>query len=148
MSLLSISQLSELSGKARATITKRLNHAQILPVEEKKNARFYESKYALNAIFTDKTFEYILEEERARLSFHQANKAALEEKVLKGELIPAEEVLAGWEKIAIAFRSKMLALPSKTAHKMLNIQEYSAAESIIKAEVYEALTELSKSGQK
>lgn len=87
--------------------------------------------------------EYDLVTERARLSHHQANKTALEENVLKGDLIPAEEVLSSWEKMVSSFRAKMLAMPTKTSHLLINVKEFDEVESILKTHIYEALSELS-----
>ncbi len=92
--------------------------------------------------------DYDLAAERARLAHHQANKTSLEEDVLKGELIPAEEVLEKWSKMVSSFRAKMLAIPTKTSHLLINIQEFSVAESILKSHIYDALKELSEQGNR
>ena len=94
---------------------------------------------------TDADFD--LSAERARLAHHQANKTALEEQVLNGNLIPADEVFNQWEKMVTSFRAKMLSIPTKAGHLMLNIQEFSIAESILKSHIHEALQELSQNQQ-
>jgi len=92
--------------------------------------------------------DYELTEERARLAHHQANKTALEEEVLKGDLIPADEVFAKWEKMVSSFRAKMLAMPTKTSHLLINISDFGEAENILKTHIYEALKELSNEGNR
>ncbi len=91
---------------------------------------------------------YDLELERSRLTHHQANKTELEEKVLKGDLIPADEVLSRWEKMVSSFRAKMLSIPTKTSHLLINVGEFDEVESILKTHVYEALKELSNEGNR
>jgi len=87
---------------------------------------------------------YDLEEERARLTHHQANKVSLEEKALKGEYIHVDEVKEGWSQIVTAIRAKLLALPNKAAHLFVGINSNEQAHDILKKEVYLALTELSQ----
>jgi len=84
------------------------------------------------------------DEERSRLTFHQANKASLEEDVLRGLLIPSETVSSVWGDMISAFRAKILSVPTKTAHLMLAVDKLSDAEDILKDIVFEALTELSE----
>ena len=57
--------------------------------------------------------DYNYQEERARLTHHQANKTELEHRVLKGDLIPSNEVSRVWGDMVTKFRSKMLALPGR-----------------------------------
>lgn len=144
MSLESINRLAELTGRANKTIKGRLE--PLKPVKEGA-AYLYESKEALPLIYDLQTAgDLDITEERARLAHHQANKTALEEAVLKGDLIPAEEVLAQWERLVSGFRAKMLAMPTKTSHLLVNVQEFDEIESILKSHIYEALKELSNEG--
>lgn len=83
------------------------------------------------------------EAERARLTHHQANKTALEEEVLKGNLLKAELVDRVWGDMISAFRAKMLSLPTKTAATLVNEPDIAVIETILREQVYEALTELS-----
>lgn len=67
--------------------------------------------------------EFDLTAERARLSHHQANIAALDEEVKKKTLIPAEHVKARWSDMLAAFRARMLALPSRMASSCVGMTE-------------------------
>ncbi|MCP3850112.1 MAG: hypothetical protein GY694_07755 [Gammaproteobacteria bacterium] len=145
MSLYSISALNELTGIDRRTIKKRLEN--LTPVIDGSSHK-YETKQALPLLYGVDDGEYDLTEERARLAHHQANKTSLEEQVLKGDLIPAEEVLSKWEKMVSNFRAKMLAIPTKTSHLLINVGEFDEVESILKTQVYEALKELSNEGNR
>ena len=59
--------------------------------------------------------EYDLTEERARLAHHQANIAALDEKVKDKTLIPADVVVSRWQDILTNVRAKMLSIPTQLA---------------------------------
>lgn len=84
------------------------------------------------------------EQERARLTHHQANKTALEERQLKGELIHVEKVEYVWGKFISAFRSKCLAVPSKIAPRVQLLSELAEIEQEIRTSIYDALEELSE----
>ena len=83
-----------------------------------------------------------LNTERARLAHHQANKTALEEKVLNGELIPAEEIKKAWGDAVMASRSKFLALPGKLAKVAINAESVKEVEREADRLVREALEEI------
>jgi phage terminase Nu1 subunit (DNA packaging protein) len=86
--------------------------------------------------------EYDYDAERARLTHHQANKTALEEQVLQGSLITAEEVESVWSSMIGAFRARMLSVPGRAAQGVIATADISEAEQIIRDLVYEALSEL------
>ncbi|MEQ1788823.1 MAG: hypothetical protein ABL857_00115 [Rickettsiales bacterium] len=82
--------------------------------------------------------------ERARLLRAQADKTELEVKSMNGELIPAEQVEHLWSGLVAAFRSRMLALPVRCAQMVMSFKNYTEIESCLRAQVYEALNELSR----
>lgn len=59
--------------------------------------------------------EYGLTEERARLAHHQANIAALDEKVKEKNLIPSDIVATRWQNIVANVRAKFLSIPIQLA---------------------------------
>ena len=87
-----------------------------------------------------------LNEERARLAHHQANKTALEEQQLRGELIRTVDAIEVWQALIGAARAKFLALPTKLAAVLHNAKSYSEAQSGAESVIREALAELSGSG--
>lgn len=91
---------------------------------------------------TDDGRVYNYDAERARLTHHQANKTALEEQVLQGSLITAEEVESVWSSMIGAFRARMLSVPGRAAQGVIATADISEAEQIIRDLVYEALSEL------
>lgn len=82
--------------------------------------------------------------ERARLTYHQANIAELDEDVKRGELIPAETVDQVWSDMLASFRAKILAIPTKTAHQFVALTDLSEIQDVIKEHLNEALQELSE----
>ena len=58
---------------------------------------------------------YDYDMERARLTHHQANSAALDEQTKQGKLIPADLVRSAWSDLVASARAKLLALPSRLA---------------------------------
>jgi phage terminase Nu1 subunit (DNA packaging protein) len=82
--------------------------------------------------------------ERARLLKAQADKTELEVKAMNGELIAADEVESLWSGLVASFRSRLLALPVRCAHKVLSLKTYPEIESTLRAHVFEALSELSR----
>ena len=88
----------------------------------------------------DQWFDY--EKERARLTHHQANIAALDEQVKEGRLIPAEVVQGAWDDFVAAFRAKTLSIPTKTAHHFITLSDLNQIQDCLKEHLNEALAEL------
>ena len=85
---------------------------------------------------------YDYEAERARLTHHQANNAALDEAKKRGELIPAEDVAREWTDMISRARAKLLGLPPRLAAHAMTCATVREAEEFARAEVYAALSEL------
>ena len=85
---------------------------------------------------------YDYEAERARLTHHQANNAALDEAKKRGELIPAEDVAREWADLIGRARAKLLGLPPRLAAHAMTCATVREAEEFARAEVYAALSEL------
>jgi hypothetical protein len=82
-------------------------------------------------------------QERARLLKAQADKTELEFHLLNRELIPISEVETGWAALVVAFRSRLLGLPTRGAHLAIGITDFHEVENALRELVHEALTELS-----
>ena len=112
MSLESVSRLSDLTGFDRRTISKRVD--RLLPIKEGK-ALLYETRDALplcyQADMGEKQFD--LEQERARLAHHQANREAMREAVERGEYLPASIVREYGAAAMTATKTKLLGIASK-----------------------------------
>ena len=81
--------------------------------------------------------------ERARHEQFKADLAQLELKKKSGELIPVEEVVKDWGQMITACKTKLLALPSKISPRLPGCDDVREMEQLIKAEIIEALDELS-----
>jgi phage terminase Nu1 subunit (DNA packaging protein) len=81
-----------------------------------------------------------LARERLRLMKEQADKAELQNRVTRRELVPLSEVEADWVRQLVALRARMLALPSRVQQRLPNLTASEARQ--IDAEVRETLTEL------
>lgn len=86
--------------------------------------------------------DYDLTEERARLAAAQADRTELELETARGNLIPAEDVLAAWEPIVGAIRAKVLGIPSKLKTALPKLTERDLQK--IKKIVRQTLEDLSK----
>lgn len=87
--------------------------------------------------------DYDLVSERARLAKAQADKTELEVEVMRENLLPAEDVLQEWQACVTACRAKLLAIPTKSAFQIVNLQETHEIERFLKRAISETLTELS-----
>lgn len=83
-------------------------------------------------------------QERARLTFHQANIAELEEDLKRGLSILAENAEMVWAGGILAIRAKLLSLPTKMAPRLVSLKTISEIECVLKEGVDEALSELSE----
>jgi len=87
-----------------------------------------------------------IQRDKSRLVKIQADKADLEYKKMKGELIHADTVTEHWETLFLAFRSKILAIPTRAATVALNATSIPDVEEKLEAFLIEALEELSGDG--
>lgn len=62
---------------------------------------------------------------------------------MKGTVHAAEDVERELTKMLLAFRAKILGIPSRLAPRITNINEANQLEEMIRQELYEALQELS-----
>jgi phage terminase Nu1 subunit (DNA packaging protein) len=80
--------------------------------------------------------------EKARLTKAQADKAEMEAEELRENLIPADEVAKEWGDICATIRTRLLAIPTKLAHKLANIRKISEAEELLREAIHQALEEI------
>ena len=136
----SITSLSELTGLDRRTVKARLVD---LDREEQGTSYLYKSDEALALLYgATKSAELDYQEERARLTHHQANKTELEEEVLRGTLVPSSAIESLLSNIFTAFRAKLLGLPTKAAPQLVIMADVIEAETLLRSFLYEALEEL------
>lgn len=150
MSLVNKRTLSEIIGKSERTITTwQKNGLPIAFDGVKGQQNRYETADVIEWLIDravghgQESDSFDLDSERARLAHHQANKTALEEKVLAGKLIPQQTVEDVWGSMISSFRSRVLSIPTKAAHEFVGLHELNIAQELMKKHLYEALTELS-----
>lgn len=135
----SLSGLAELTGFDRRTIKARL--ADIDPEPGSKRAMLYWTVDALPRLYDREGSVYDTDKERARLLHHQANIAALDEKVKEKSLIPADVVLSRWQDIAANVRARLLSIPSQLAATCAN-QDRDKVEDKAASLIRQALEDL------
>ena len=135
----SLEGLSALTGFDRRTIKPRLK--DLTPIKGPRGAHLYETREALPLLYSRDGSVYDIEQERARLLYHQANLAELDEDVKTGTLIPAETVFERWSAVVVSVRAKLLSMPSQLAGKCANMTQ-AEIEIIAGQLVRQALEEL------
>lgn len=126
---------------------------KVKPYERKGNQVFYYWPYVLaerdrryfgvddEDMPGDERLE--LDQERARHSKEQADKLALENAGLRGEIAYLDHIAEIWGRIFGAFRARLLAMASKLAPRV-NPGDPRLARDLIEREVYDTLTELTE----
>lgn len=142
--LWTISELSVELDVDRRTMAKRLEGLEPDENETDKAGREHR-KYRLARVFAHlvdgKSDALDLDDERARLAHEQADRAAMENEVRRGELLDAAIVGQDVETTFNTFRQKLLSAPTKLA-PLLNPEKPNAARDIITAELERILGEL------
>ena len=144
MSLESVNRLADLTGRDRATVTRRL--ASLTPTPGPKNSLLYDSRDALPLLIDPPTTtaeRLDLSHERAYLARRQRELTELKIEATRRELIPATEVQDFLVRAFAAFRAHLLGLPHRLAVECAGGQYHeivSTAERI----THEALNELSE----
>ena len=151
---INITKLSELTGKHRQTIAKRLQDVEPLDESTHRGDKFYDSKLALPAVYKPDFVDEInpnqesnvldLTAERARLAHHQANKYHLESENLKGNLIEADIVAEVWEAQLANLRAKLLTIPTKAAPRAAILDDEKMMVKYLQGLIHDALSELSE----
>ena len=83
-----------------------------------------------------------LQNERARLTKLQADKADLELMETRGEVIRAEDVARTWADLVIAARSRLLAIPTSLTPGILAADSQNAVTELLRDAIEDALNEL------
>jgi hypothetical protein len=81
---------------------------------------------------------------RTQKMIEQASLLKLQRLEREGRLIPDEDVGASWSAIFGVFKTRLLAVPSRAASKVVRIKSAPEAMAIIRSEIYDALDYLSK----
>lgn len=140
---LSISQLSEVTGKDRRTISKRL--ASIQPHSDEGRAYKYDAAVALDLIFASDSVQGMDKQLlKAQLGLELGKQAKIEIEVakLRGELIPLGEIVKAVEKEYANVRAQLRAIPSKLAKILSMVTDPNEVYLRLTESIDETLTEL------
>ena len=77
--------------------------------------------------------------ERSRLTKIKADAAEVEARKLAGELVPAADIETAWLAVAGAVRSRLLAIPSRTAPRIVALKTPTEAQALLRKEINAAL---------
>lgn len=147
---ISISQLAELSGRDRRTVTDRLKN--LTPIEEDGVAKLYEIRAAIRLCFDFNpeddpgvefagTFQPI--HEKAKLDFFKRQAIELDVEERKRNLIPREEIANALAGVFGSLRSKLLGLPAKATQQISGLDQ-KQTEALLRKIIDEALVDLSE----
>lgn len=138
---LSINKLAELTGLDRRRIKRCL---EPLNPETEGRTLLYESRDAIPLLYAVTGYEEHLDltQERARLARFQGDKAELEAKRLKGELIDVNEAAEVIGAELANVRARLLSLPGKVAPELVGIDDLAVVHSHLQTAIHDALAEL------
>lgn len=140
---LSINQLSQLTGRDRATISKRLETMK--PYEENGRAKIYDTHEALPVLFAAESHKGI--QKKIELVTHDIEKEKLhkirmENDVRIGKLVDIEDVVKLVEKEYTFVKAQIKSLPSRLS-KLLSMQsDPMVINELMTKEINEILSEL------
>jgi len=84
----------------------------------------------------------ILAKAKAKRETYLAQIAELEYRQRTGELIPAEEVAAEWERLVMVAKGRLMALPARLAPTLVKLRDMRSVETTIRDEIVAVLREL------
>lgn len=96
----------------------------------------------VNDDLEDTSTKEAIDREVLRLKSAQAEKTEIQNSILRGDLVPAEDVEREWTKFIMACRTRLLALPTKLAPRISKIKSVSEIEDVLRSNICEALEEL------
>lgn len=101
-------------------------------------------QYLLERSLTKNTNYSDLNTEKLRLLKAQADKVEFEVQIVAGKYIEVSEIELSWSNLLIAFRSKMLSMPTTIARQLQAVNnDFAAIVNILQQEIEQALLELS-----
>lgn len=133
---MSINQLMELTGKSFRTIKSRI--AKLTPVSEDGRASYYETKDALEAIYQLSE----LAKENLLLERARREKAEIEVKQLRGEVVSVAEATKTVSKEYSYLRSQFRSIPSKLAKPLSMLADPNEVHVRLSEAIDECLSEL------
>ena len=152
MTVMSITQLADAIGMGRADVSKKLKDK--LDFTKKANAKYYDSVIALPFLLMGGSTEeseggvksYNYTAEKARSTHHEANIKAINEAILDGDVVKAEDVLEEWSVMTSNWKAKMLGLPSNLVLELSRTNHKPEIMAILKKGISDSFVELIEDG--
>ena len=152
MPTMSISQLANITGLDRRTVTQRLEDIDHTGGEKPGQAISFDTTVALPALYlggledegNTKRLDVKLEKAKLDRARRHLAEVTLAEK--KRVLIPADSVQTHWSAMVSNCRARLLAIPSRLALSLAGVTDPHEINDIARGLVYESLTELSGDG--
>jgi phage terminase Nu1 subunit (DNA packaging protein) len=79
---------------------------------------------------------------RAQLYLERARMARIQRELLEGSVAPLAETRATWTTLAAAMVARLLAIPSKSAPRLVMSKSAGQAEAVVRAHISEALEDI------
>lgn len=140
---LSISQLSQVTGKDRRTVTSRI--AALKPNRIEGKAHLYDAHSALEAVYKiDSDDELKVEMAAASLRIEKGNAEKIELQLAKirGEQVDIEAVSSVVEKQLSRVRAQLIAIPNKACRDLVVMTDPRIIKAYLEDLINECLTEL------
>jgi phage terminase Nu1 subunit (DNA packaging protein) len=145
LSLVTLTEVADLTGKAWRTIKQVVSSAGIAPAKRTKKSDLYESGVVLRAVYAPPEVVDVEDldpiQEKARKDKESADKLAMENAVRRGELAQRKDVVRFWSDCQAAARAKFMSIGSKLAPRLVNIGDANIIATAIRAEVSAGLAE-------
>lgn len=142
-----ISQLEELTGIDRRTISKNLDADKVPFTQGPKNAKLYKPQLALPVLYKSlqvqpSATDADLEQEKLLTARAKRQKAELDLAERQRQVIPINEVCEVVEQEYTVIRAQFRSLPSKLAKHLAVLSEPDQVNSILEEHINEVLTGL------
>lgn len=139
---MSISQLADITGKDRKTVSSKLSSIEGRP---DGRAIMYDPREALPLLYgntSKNTMEKKLAEEELKYQTARTEKIQIEVERAKGELVPIEDVASAVAKEYASVRAAILSIPSKMAQPLAHETDPELVNDALTEVINEALQEL------
>lgn len=141
--LFSISQLSKITGKDRATISTRLQDMK--PTKEDGRAKYYDSQEALQVIYAAESFKGMqkkIEMVEYEIQKEKLHKVRIENEMQMGKLVPIAEVAKTVEREYSFVKAQLKSIPAKLSLPISMETEPALVNKMMMDEINQVLSEL------
>lgn len=141
--LFSITELSKITGRDRATISGRLQDMK--PAKKDGRAKYYDSQEALPVIYAAESFKGMQKKIEAvgyEIEKEKLSKIRIQNEKESGKLVPIEDVCKTVEKEYTFVKAQMKSIPSKVSKPLSMESDPAVINGMLTDSINECLTEL------